>query len=119
MLSHQVTVYEDTDLFNEGACNDPPTTLTTGYTREGGEGVKGGEVVTPVVSVTHKVDGEEIFTLTFNNVQVLLVMFPGSHRYYVSCSHIHTPSPPSNAHTLTDQTRRQCAMCKMEQYLEL
>lgn len=107
MLSHQVTVYEDTDLFNEGACNDPPTTLTTGYTREGGEGVKGGEVVTPVVSVTHKVDGEEIFTLTFNNVQVLLVMFPGSHRYYISCSHIHTSSAslqPTHTHRPDQKT---------------
>ena len=70
-------MYEDTDLFNEGVCmRDNPPTLTTpsaGYTREGGEGVKGGEVVTPVISVTHKVDGEEVFTLTFNNVQVSCV----------------------------------------------
>lgn len=106
-------MYEGTDLFNEGGCNNPPTLTTpsAGYMREGGEGVKGGEVVTPVISVTHKVDGEEVFTLTFNNVQVSCVhniprfspVISPVHSC-ISSSHL----PPQHTHTYRPDQETVC-----------
>lgn len=63
-------MYEGTDLFTIVDCNSTSVSSTTAVVGYTGEGVRGGEVVTPVISVTDKVNGEEIVTITFHNVQV-------------------------------------------------
>lgn len=65
-------MYEGTDLFTIVDCNSTSVSSMTAVVGYTGEGVRGGEVVTPVISVTDKVNGEEIVTITFHNVQVRL-----------------------------------------------
>ena len=61
----QVTVYEDSDLFDSSECEDGAPGAT-------------GEVMTPIISVTDNANGRENITIIFHGVQVYKSMYPWS-----------------------------------------